>query len=120
MYICLCLDEFFLSNVRAIEKVTQTWLETMDALIRESAKKLPKVNNLRTVVTRYPELEICSMGEISVNNIPLQCIVCGYEESIEKYQKFDEISLSGTEYSSRTLKTLSAVNIICFVFLVTN
>ncbi|VVC43818.1 Hypothetical protein CINCED_3A000178 [Cinara cedri] len=105
-------DEFFLSNVRAIEKVTQTWLEAMDALIRESAKKLPKVNNVRTIVARYPELEICSMGEISVNNIPLQCIVCGYEEFVGKYKKFNEVSLSGREYNSRTLKISTEIQSI--------
>lgn len=114
----LRLDEFFLSNVRAIEKVTQTWLDAMDTLIRESAKKLSKVDNLQTIVTRYPNLEICSASEIIVNNSnsPLQCIVCGHEECFDKYKKFDEVSFFGTEYSSHTLKSSSEVNIVCFIF----
>jgi len=64
-------------------------------------------------------MEIRTIDEKSRNNINLRCLVCGYQEFMEKQQKdFVEISLSGLEYSTRTLKnienniTFSKVDII--------
>jgi len=64
-------------------------------------------------------MEICPIDQKSMNNINLRCLVCGYQEFMEKQQmEFVEISLSGMEYNSRTLKntdsniTFSKVDII--------
>jgi len=67
-------------------------------------------------------MEICSIDEKSKKNINLRCLVCGYQEFMEKQQnEFVEVSLSGMEYSSRTLKnidsniTLSKVIVIILI-----
>lgn len=72
-----------------------------------------------SVIAKYPNMEIRTIDEKSRNNINLRCLVCGYQEFMEKQQKdFVEISLSGLEYSTRTLKnienniTFSKVDII--------
>lgn len=113
-------DEFFLSNVRAIETVTQTWKQTIDStILTDLVTDLSKIDNVVTVISKYPNMEICSMDEKSRNNINLCCLVCGYQGFMDKQQKkFVEISLSGIEYSFRTLKnidnniTFSKVDII--------
>jgi hypothetical protein len=53
----------------------------------------------------------------------LRCLVCGNQEFMKKQQKeFVEICLSGTEYSSQTLKnidsniTFSKVNIKTIIY----
>ncbi|XP_025408586.1 uncharacterized protein LOC112682255 isoform X2 [Sipha flava] len=98
-------DEYFLSNVRAIDKVTQTWVEAIDsAIIRDLVTDLTKVENIRTLIKRYPTMEMYTTDESSVHNIQLRCIVCGYQGFVDKQRKFVEISLSGTEYNNRTLK----------------
>jgi len=54
-------------------------------------------------------MEICSIDEKSKNNINLRCLVCGYQDIMEKQQiEFVEISLSGMEYNSRTLKNIDS------------
>lgn len=100
------LDQFFLSNVRAIESVTQNWVQAIDsATTRDLGTDLSKVENIRTMITRFPIMEMCSVNESSVSNMQLRCIVCGSQGFVDKQKKFVEISLSGTEYNSRTLKT---------------
>lgn len=52
-------------------------------------------------------MEICSIDEQLRDIIHFRCVVCGFQEFMEKQQKeFVEISLSGMEYSSQTLKNI--------------
>lgn len=89
--------------MRAIESVTQSWVQAMDStIIGDSKTNLP---NIHTVVSRYPILEICSLAEMSVQ---LHCIICCCSGAIGKQQKFIKISLSGTEYNAQTLKTIDS------------
>jgi len=54
-------------------------------------------------------MDICSIDEKSRNNMNLRCLVCGHQEFMEKQQmEFVEISLSGMEYNSRTLKNIDS------------
>lgn len=83
---------------------------------------MSKVENICSIIAKYPNMEICSIDEKSKKNINLRCLVCGYQEFMEKQQnEFVEVSLSGMEYSSRTLKnidsniTLSKVIVIILI-----
>lgn len=70
---------------------------------------MSKEENICSVIAKYPNMEICSIDEKSRNNINLRCLVCGYQEFMEKQKiEFVEISLSGMEYSSRTLKNIDS------------
>lgn len=54
-------------------------------------------------------MEICSIDEQLKDIINFRCVVCGFQELMEKEQKeFVEISLSGMEYSSQTLKNIDS------------
>ncbi|XP_060858706.1 uncharacterized protein LOC132936056 [Metopolophium dirhodum] len=103
-------DEYFLSNLRAIETVTQTWKQTIDSTVfKDLATDLSNVENICSIIAKYPNMEICSIDGKSKNNINLRCLVCGYQEFMEKHQmEFVEISLSGMEYNSRTLKNIDS------------
>jgi hypothetical protein len=80
-------------------------VEAIDsAIIRDLVTDLTKVENIRTLIKRYPTMEMYTTDESSVHNIQLRCIVCGYQGFVDKQRKFVEISLSGTEYNNRTLK----------------
>lgn len=86
--------------MRAIESVTQSWVQAMDStIIGDSKTNLP---NVHTVISRYPIVEICSSTEMSVK---LHCIICCCPGVKGKQQKFVKVSLSGTEYNAQTLKT---------------
>lgn len=104
----------------AIETVTKSCIEAMDSIITQgSIIDLSKVENVCTLVTKYPDLEMLVLDERTVRNIQLLCVVCGHRGFIGKQQKFIEISLSGLEYNPRTLtnvdvnEAISKVNTSC-------
>ncbi|CAH1733158.1 unnamed protein product [Aphis gossypii] len=105
-------DEYFLSNLSAIETVTQTWKQTIDStMFKDSVTDLSKVENVWTIIAKFPNMEINAIDKKSRNNINLRCLVCGYQEYMKKQQKeFVEICLSGMEYSSQTLKNIDSNN----------
>lgn len=92
--------------MRAIETVTQTWLQATDSAIRDLLTDSSKIDNVRTIVSKYSIIEVCQTDEDSFNNIQLCCIVCGCQGFLDKQEKFVNISLSGTEYNSRTLQNI--------------
>jgi len=95
--------------MRAIETITQTWLQAIHStMIKNSITELSMVDNVDTVIKRYPIINVESVDEISISNIQLRCIECGFESFVPKEQFFVEISLSGTEYNSRTLKNINS------------
>lgn len=101
-----------MSNIRAIETVTQTWIQAIHStMIKNSVTELSAVDNVHTLIKRYPSIDICSINEISDNNIQLRCIECGFEAFIGKKSSFVEISLSGTEYNSATFKNINSERI---------
>ncbi|XP_026818161.1 myb-like protein O isoform X2 [Rhopalosiphum maidis] len=103
-------DEYFLSNLSAIETVTQTWKQNITSTtLKDSVTDLSKVENVWTLIAKYPNMEINSLNEKSKNNMNLRCLVCGNQEFMKKQQKeFVEICLSGTEYNSQTLKNIDS------------
>lgn len=91
----------------AIETVTHSCLQAIDSVIaQESVTNLSNVDNVHTVIIKYPNLEMYSMEEIAVGNLQLYCVVCGRQGIAEKQQKFIEITLSGSEYNAKTLKNV--------------
>ncbi|XP_025196020.1 probable WRKY transcription factor protein 1 [Melanaphis sacchari] len=103
-------DQYFLSNLSAIETVTETWKKTIDStMFKDVVTDLSKVENVWIIIAKYPNMEINSLDEKSRNNINLRCLVCGNQELVKKQQKeFVEICLSGMEYSSQTLKNINS------------
>lgn len=91
----------------AIETVTRTWMQAISsAIVKDSIADLTDVENVHTVVTKYPNLKVCSTEDISLSNIQLRCLVCCRQGFMMKQQQFIEISLTGSEYDSRTLKNV--------------
>lgn len=100
------LDEYFLRNVHAIETVTQTWIQAIHStMIKNSMTELSTVDNIHAMIKKYPSIDVCPVDEMSINNIQPRCVECGFKKAfVQKEQSFVEISLSGTEYNSQTLK----------------
>lgn len=116
------IDDYFLRNVRTIESVTQKWVQAIDsATTKDSGTDLSKVENIRTMITKFPNMEVCSVDESLTNNTQLRCIVCNCQGFVGKQKTFSEISLSGTEYNSQTLKNIdnaiSCLKVIILVFI---
>lgn len=80
--------------MRAIDATATTDLET----------DLSDEQNMRSIIARFPNMEMCSVNESSVNNMELRCIVCGSQGFVDKQKKCFEISLSGFQYNPRTLR----------------
>jgi len=80
-------------------------------MFKDSVTDLSKVENVWTIIAKFPNMEINAIDKKSRNNINLRCLVCGYQEFMKKQQKeFVEICLSGMEYSSQTLKNIDSNN----------
>lgn len=100
--IVLFSDEFFLSNINTIESVTQTWIKAMDSAFLNNLKTdLSRIEDLHTILKRFPILDMHPIDEYSMNIILISCVVCGTSK-----QKFFEVCFSGTEYNSQTLKNI--------------
>lgn len=96
-----------MSNLRAIEAVTQTWIKDIEStIIKTLETDSSRLENLRSIVSKYPIIEV-RLSEKSSTNIQLYCIVCSCKGLMKKPKKFVEISLSGMEYNFRTLKNIN-------------